>query len=219
MDLELRSVLESMAVGVFVVDAGGVPVLVNAAALHMLGISSVDELQSRVKDFHIRAEDGSAMSPECMAIPRVLAGEIVVQVVEVINDGQHGNIMLRTRTTPICDHNGMIVGAVKVMVDVSREYELANVRDEFIRQAAHELKTPIAAIMASAERVSAGLEPSPSLGAHGSARRRALRGGDRRYQLPRQALQRGCAIHPRTKPPLAVRGHLNAGVRISVTAA
>jgi signal transduction histidine kinase len=148
MVVDLAAVLNSMVVGVFVTDAAGTVVLVNDAARTMAGAHPRT----------IRNEDGTPIGPDELPYRRALKGEAVVLVVEVLDDEARGKVVLRTRTSPIRDADGTIVGTVKVAVDVTREYELAGVRDEFIRQAAHELKTPTAAIKASAELLMRGVD-------------------------------------------------------------
>lgn len=165
MELDLRALLNSLAVGVYVCDSRGEPVFVNDAALHMFGLTSFDELlpPSRHPFDHLemRSEDGAVIPPERMPLERALTGEEVVFVTEVYDHVTRGTVVLRTRTTPLRDSTNAIIGAVKVSVDVTKEHELAKVKDDFIRQAAHELKTPIAVIKANAEAaLTAGAAPS-----------------------------------------------------------
>ena len=49
---------------------------------------------------------------------------------EVLDDEKLGTVVLRTRTSPMRDATGSIVGAVKVAIDISKEYELAQAKDE-----------------------------------------------------------------------------------------
>src|SRR3954468_14860819 len=153
MDLEL--VLEGMAVGVFVCDASGKLIAVNAAGLRIAGASNVDAMAGHAPDpFHLRnprQEDGTPIPRECMPMARALAGESIVNELEIFDDETRGTVVLRTRTAPLRDKSGAIVGAVKVAVDVSREHELERVKEEFIRVAAHELKTPVTVMKANAE--------------------------------------------------------------------
>jgi signal transduction histidine kinase len=153
--MDLDRVLEGMAVGVFVCDATGKLIAVNAAGLRIAGARDLAEIASHAPDpFHLRSarrEDGTPIPPECMPMPRALAGEAIVSEMEIFDDDARGRVVLRTRTAPIRDRGGAIIGAVKVAIDVSREHELQRVKEEFIRVAAHELKTPVTVIKANAE--------------------------------------------------------------------
>jgi signal transduction histidine kinase len=112
----------------------------------------------------VSAEDGTVIPRERMPFERALAGEPVVFEVELYDHVWRGTLTLRTRTTPLRDSSNAIIGAVKVAVDVTKENELARVKDEFIRQAAHELKTPIALIKAKAEvALTEGAAPTQQL--------------------------------------------------------
>lgn len=159
MELKLEAVLNSLTVCVFIVDATGAFVLVNDAALATIGASSLEELQSSERPFqfpNVRTEDGALIPHESLPFQRALSGESVVHVLEVLDRGTGGTLVLRSRASPLRNDEGTITGAVKVAIDVTQEYELAKIRDEFIRQAAHELKTPLAAIKANAELLAAG---------------------------------------------------------------
>jgi two-component system, OmpR family, sensor histidine kinase VicK len=156
MEFGLAEVLSSLAVGVYIADTTGALVVANDAGLKILGASSLDEIQSgtfRLPD--VRGEDGSLIPHTWQPFYRALSGESVVEVLEVIDRVKGGAVILRSRTSPL-RRDGAIVGAVKLAIDVTREYDLMKVRDEFIRQAAHELKTPLASIKANAELLSAG---------------------------------------------------------------
>jgi signal transduction histidine kinase len=165
MDLDLMNVLNSLAVGVFIVDTSGTVVVANTAGLAILGASSIQQLRpgtpTPFRFPNVRTENGRVIPHEGLPIARALAGEEVVQLVEFIDHESCGTKVLRTRTTRLCDANGTVIGAVKLAVDVTREHDLATIRDEFLRQAAHELKTPVALIRASAEVLGNQDRPSP----------------------------------------------------------
>jgi signal transduction histidine kinase len=161
MPLDLATVLNTIGVGVFVSDDTGTLILANNAALEVFGAKSIEELRAGHDKRQALFDDGAPIPSDSMPFPRALAGEEVVTEMEVYHDATRGTIALRTRTCPMRDPAGEIIGAVKVAIDVSKEYELARVRDEFVRQAAHELKTPITIIKANAEALtSSGTRPT-----------------------------------------------------------
>jgi signal transduction histidine kinase len=153
--MDLTAVLESMVDAVFVCDATGKLVATNRAGLRLVHAEDFRQLTAR--NFHlpdVRDEDGCLLPTDCLPLQRALTGEEVVHQVEIL--GVDPAVVLRTRSAPIRDDAGAIVGAVKVCTDVTREYQLERLKEEFIQTAAHELKTPIAAIKSTAEAALAG---------------------------------------------------------------
>jgi len=164
MELEMAAVLDAMPVGVYVCSGDGTLVFVNKVALRISGVASLEELLAmaaqRYPSGTLRTVDGKTIPDKLMPLQRALNGEEFVYEMEVVDHGTRGTIVLRTHSAPIRDRDGAIIGAVKVAVDVTREHELARVKDEFIRQAAHELKTPIAVIKATAETLATEEQPA-----------------------------------------------------------
>jgi two-component system, OmpR family, sensor histidine kinase VicK len=159
--MDVEQVLDAMAVGVFVCDATGELIAANPTALCMIGATSVAELRSDAPTpFHFpnaRLEDGRPMTAENKPMARALKGEEVVHELEILDHHDREKCVLRTRTAPIRDQAGAIIGAVKVAIDVTREHELQRVKEEFVRVAAHELKTPVTVIKANAQAALDGL--------------------------------------------------------------
>jgi PAS domain S-box-containing protein len=152
-DVGVSVLLDSIAVGVFIVDATGNLVVINEAGLRMVGVSSIEEVRGLHHLRHFaafRQEDGTPLPPGFSPLQRALTGENV-DALEVRNEEDGDHIALRCQVNPLRTPDGRIVGAVKVAVDVTREYDLARVKDDFIRTAAHELKTPLAIISANAD--------------------------------------------------------------------
>jgi two-component system sensor histidine kinase VicK len=158
--LDLAALLNSVPVGIFILDATGEPVAINTAGLRTIGARSFEEVRTRSHVFestNFRFEDGRPIPPDCMPVQRALAGEDVVDTLEIRDDANGGTRVFRVRATPLRSATGAIIGAVKVAFDVSKEYELARVKDDFVRTAAHELKTPLAIIKGNAETVLSAL--------------------------------------------------------------
>jgi two-component system, OmpR family, sensor histidine kinase VicK len=162
--MDVQQVLDAMAVGVFVCDATGELVAANPAALCIVGATCLSEIRSDApKPFHFpnaRLEDGRPMTAENKPMARALKGEEVVHQLEILDD-RRGTFFVRTRTAPIRDQTGAIIGAVKVAIDVTREHQLQHVKEEFVRVAAHELKTPVTVIKANAQAALDGMADAP----------------------------------------------------------
>ncbi len=150
--MELAAVLESMVDGVFIFDAAGELIVANAAALEHIGAKDVADV--RAAWFRVPVicdENGQPIRPECSPVRRALAGEAVVHQLEIVAGDARPRRVLRTRSGPIRDRSGAIIGAVKVATDVTREYDLERLKDDFVRIAAHELRTPVAVIKVNAQ--------------------------------------------------------------------
>ncbi len=147
---ELDGVLDNMVEGVFACDRSGGLTHTNAAGLRLLDLSPV------VADSRASAEpgtgvlrplhpDGRPFCPAELPLVRALAGEVIVEEDEVLeNPSSHRPVFLRSSAAPIRDATGAIAGAVAVARDVTEVVEFDRLKDQFIRVAAHELKTPVA---------------------------------------------------------------------------
>jgi signal transduction histidine kinase len=148
---QLDAVLNNMVEGVFACDRIGCITHTNAAAQRLL------ELSPALGDRRAAAErdgaqmplhpDGRPFSAAELPLVRALAGEVIVEEDEVLeNVTSHRSVFLRSSAAPIRDASGEISGAVAVARDVTEVVELDRLKDQFIRVAAHELKTPVAIV-------------------------------------------------------------------------
>jgi two-component system sensor histidine kinase VicK len=147
---ELDAVLDNMVEGVFACDRRGGLTHTNAAGLRLLHLSpavgdsraTAELVTSVLRPLH---PDGRPFSPAELPLVRALAGEVIVEEDEVLeNPDSHRPVFLRSSAAPIRDASGGIAGAVAVARDVTEVVEFDRLKDEFIRVAAHELKTPVA---------------------------------------------------------------------------
>jgi len=147
---ELDAVLDNMVEGVFACDRSGGLTHTNAAGLRLLDLSPAVALSRATQEpgtggvgpLH---PDGRPFSPAELPLARALAGEIIVEEDEVLeNPSSHRPVFLRSSAAPIRDTAGAIAGAVAVARDVTEVVEFDRLKDQFIRVAAHELKTPVA---------------------------------------------------------------------------
>jgi PAS domain S-box-containing protein len=145
---ELDAVLHNMVEGVFACDKSGAVTHMNAAGLRLLGLSSAGAVSRASVEAGGLAPvhpDGRPFSPAELPLLRALAGEVIVEEDGVLETpGSHRPVFLRSSAAPIRDASGAIAGAVAVARDVTEVAEFDRLKDEFIRVAAHELKTPVA---------------------------------------------------------------------------
>lgn len=100
-----------------------------------------------------RIADGRLLALEELPLWRALRGEVVRDAsihVAPTRPGARPRIV-RTSVAPIRDEAGQVVAAVALSRDVTQTVELERLKDEFLRVAAHELKTPVAVVKSYAQ--------------------------------------------------------------------
>jgi PAS domain S-box-containing protein len=159
---ELAAVLENMLEPVVACDTERRLFCANKAARTVVDVKpneTLDELQEHVE---IRDTSGRLLSTDELPIVRALEGELI-QNLDLLIQPKGGSLRsMRTSSAPIRDEAGRVVAAVSVSRDVTERVELENLKDQFVRVAAHELKTPVAVMKSCAElalRQSEGLTP------------------------------------------------------------
>jgi PAS domain S-box-containing protein len=144
----LQSVFDHMVDGICVWSADGCLQMLNRSAGEILGVEA-DELfglpiEKFIRRLNPRQLDTTPVDPLENAFTRALAGEKVRLVDYVLfNQLLRHDLVLRLSAGPIHGDGG-IVGAVTVLRDVSELRSLDVLKDQFLRVAAHELKTPVA---------------------------------------------------------------------------
>lgn len=152
---QLQAILDNMVDGAFVCDATGHLTLVNESAIRTLGLPAreilrpVDELSDVL---HARHPDGRPFARDELPLVRALRGEILSSIDMTVTDPRtERETHIRVNAAPVQDERGAIIGAVAAATNVTEMVELDHLKDEFLRIAAHELKTPVAIVMGYAE--------------------------------------------------------------------
>jgi signal transduction histidine kinase len=127
-------ILDHVAEGVILFDQVLVPVVANKAARRMLGVRGAS-LPPRLT------------SEGLLSVARraLVEGTDTQEVVSV----WPGRRRLRVRAVPRSDRSGAIV----VMEDVTEELRTQQIRQQFVANASHELKSPVASLQALAEAI------------------------------------------------------------------
>ncbi|MBN9162562.1 MAG: hypothetical protein BGO98_02375 [Myxococcales bacterium 68-20] len=144
---ELEGIHESMIDGIIACDASGRITHLNEAQMTLIGREGIrgKSCEEYAALIGIRHLDGSLMRPSELPLARAIRGETVRNEGFCLGGPEHGRqVIVRANASPIRDHTGRIIGAVAVNRDVSEFVELDRLKDQFLRVAAHELKTPVA---------------------------------------------------------------------------
>jgi signal transduction histidine kinase len=155
-ELDLISTLEALGTGAMVLNRGAQLVAMNRQALDMIGFGSlaeaIDEHEGRTHRLRIMRLDGLPLDPHAL-INRVLAGATIVEDFERLALDGSPQLIVRVNASPLLGRNEQIVGVIKLLREVTAEYELRKRRDEFVRVATHELRTPTTVLRLHAQRL------------------------------------------------------------------
>jgi len=148
----LHLILSQMAEGVLVTDESERLQLVNPEASRLLGVDAVAAL-GRPMGAALPEHELVDIARRAMRLGTVLSQEITV----------HGEPLriLTTTAAPLCTPQGDAEGVVIALRDITELRKLMTVRQEFVANASHELRTPVAAIRSLAETLEGGALEDP----------------------------------------------------------
>lgn len=152
---ELRAVLDGMLEGVIAVDSEGKVIHVNAGARLLLKRATEDAVGMALRKV---VDEPAVREP----VARVLTGGEAEDTLVRRRRG-HREEVIRVRTAPLSGKRGRLAGAVIVLEDISELERLNTVRQEFISNASHELKTPVTAILGLIETLVDAPEIEPEM--------------------------------------------------------
>lgn len=153
---ELYAILQNVADGITVQDAKGNLIYVNDVAAHLCGCPSADAMVLAARDgglsevlnmFSLKDEVGNPLSSDQLPGRLALAGKKNAQAIIQYDSSVTGHTCWSlVKAEPIFNEYGQVQFAVNVFTDITDRYILEQRKDEFIRMASHELKTPVTAL-------------------------------------------------------------------------
>jgi PAS domain S-box-containing protein len=151
----LAEVVEQNPLGLAIVDEHEHVLLANDEARRILGTAGAP---TQVEGYRL---DGSPYDGDWPALRSLRAGEVVIgERARVVRpDGE--DAIVEINSGPIRDAGGQVVAAVSVFRDVTLAAERERAEREFVSNAAHELRTPLAAIVGAVEVLQAGAKEDP----------------------------------------------------------
>lgn len=145
---EQEAVLASMIEGVFAVDDAERIIRINQAAANLLKID-IDKTIGRSIQEVVRKPELQEFIAEALASEEKIETDMFL-----FQQGQER--FLRAHGSPLRGADGLKIGALVVVHDVTRLRRLENLRRDFVANVSHELKTPITAIKSSVETLRDG---------------------------------------------------------------
>jgi PAS domain S-box-containing protein len=148
-----EAILASIADGVIVVNRSGIIILMNHSAEELLGWKVSESVGKKWYQILKREDEaGNPISPDKGAISAALSGTttVISSYYYVRKDGTR--FPVDRSVSPIVLEK-KVVGAVNVFRDITQRKEVDKMKDEFMDIAAHDLRTPAAAIRGFISRV------------------------------------------------------------------
>lgn len=146
---QLAGILGSMTDGVITLAAGGEVLLFNPPAVSFLAPLTELKVGQRLGE-EIKLPPLEAALKEVVATGSVQGTEVAV-----------GSRVLACRLAPLRDPRGAVRGVVCVLLDMTRERRLEEMRREFVANVSHELRTPLTYLEGYTEAILDGLAADP----------------------------------------------------------
>jgi PAS domain S-box-containing protein len=157
---ERSAILDQVAEGVIITDKVGRITFVNAAAHRIHGTEGLDvPVEEWVAVYHLRTMDGRPYPTDELPLARAVRnGETVLDARWLIARPDGREIVAEGSAGPVLAADGSRLGSVLVMRDVTAQAALEQEKDDFLAAIAHDLKSPLAAVLGTAQllRMQAG---------------------------------------------------------------
>jgi two-component system phosphate regulon sensor histidine kinase PhoR len=149
---EQKAILSSMTEGVLALDAEGRLLTINSAGAEMLHLDPAEAQNLPVSE--ITQDSGLKwFINRTLSNPEPIEGEV-----EIKDDGRR---IFKAHGTSLRDSQGVSLGTLVVLHDITQLRQLENTRRDFVANVSHELKTPITSIKGFVETLLAGALNEP----------------------------------------------------------
>ncbi len=146
------AVFDSMTEGLLAVDKSRKVIHINQAAITLLRLEG-REIRGEILESRVRNASLQRLLRQSMETDEPVEGEAEIA------DGR--DLLLAVRGTALRNREGVRIGAMIVMQDVTRIRRLEQMRQDFVANVSHELKTPITSIIGFVETLLDGAADDP----------------------------------------------------------
>lgn len=159
----LQAVIDQLPLGIVVAESpSGRLTHANRRAAELLGrhveAESVDEYAA----FGLLTTDGRRLDAHDVPLARAILHGAVVNDERVRTDVEGGPRTLSTSAAPIRDGAGTTIAAVFLFDDATARERRERAERDFVANAAHQLQTPLAAIVSAVDVLQAGAKDDPA---------------------------------------------------------
>jgi PAS domain S-box-containing protein len=144
----LDAVLHQAPHGILFVTEAEAIAFSNAAARRMLGLPTQEPTEP---GYRLLKPDGQPLPPEEYPSRRALTGETIENVEVHIVRGAGDALPVFASAAPVRSETGRLLGAVVALQDLTPFKALERMREEFSAVVAHDLRSPLSAIMMQIE--------------------------------------------------------------------
>ena len=152
-NMQLTSVLSSIAEGLIALDGSGRLLFINDIACHLLEIAPSEELIGKQASSLINIKALNELADDCIGEHRSITAEIALP--------WNNPVLLQASASPMQGASGCLL----LLVDVSQLRKLEHMRRDFVANVTHELRTPLTSIRGYVETLQSGAVASPELSA------------------------------------------------------
>jgi signal transduction histidine kinase len=151
---EVDAMIESVQEGVVLFGLDQRPRRSNDVARRIFGWDTIalDPMQipweERAAIYDMRLANEQPFDSTRSPVARALAGETLGPIEVSLRRPDHSRIIISMRVVPLRDATtGAILGAVGTYRDMTEQYRLDRMREEFLNMASHELRTPLTSMV------------------------------------------------------------------------
>lgn len=144
---QLETVLESMTDGLIAVDRSGYVATINREAQRILSVSAPRARGRHVEEV-LPVVDAAGLAVD-LPVYRLAGGSATGFVAGVARSDQ--GVPIAVTSAPILDESGSLAGAVALVRDLSSEFQVEQMKTEFLSNISHELRTPLTPIKGYAD--------------------------------------------------------------------
>ena len=135
---QTEAVVRSIAEGLVVVNQKGEVLLMNPSAEKILGVRQEKKMGKSLMD-DLPDEMMVSMSRDANA-------DSDEKIIEYTSKNENVKKVLRSSSAVIQNEDGQTVGMVNILTDVTKQRELDEMKNKFVSNVTHELRTPIVAM-------------------------------------------------------------------------